>query len=272
MTIAELHGKLVPQSANWCHDRMEDLLTSDVFGTMKYTGWQPGFLDWLRSAISPDGTMRASQVLPKDEDIRRVHFQFWPRLANGREPDVLVGIEQMDKHLLVIMIEAKYLSGASDLFVEDYEITMHRSGDQIADQVNNFPERYPGIKDMLVTTRMHLYVTAHSSCPTDVYDNSRPHIRRKDIPLFWVNWQSLPAFLTRALQTLENETAQALLSDLLQLMTRKELVPFQGFDRKPARDFAQFIGCSLWPQSTSVWWSTMAVPLPKPQHFFEGDI
>ena len=46
MTIAELHGKLSPERPQGVNERMEDLLTSDVFGTMKYAGWENGFIDW----------------------------------------------------------------------------------------------------------------------------------------------------------------------------------------------------------------------------------
>lgn len=51
MTIAELHGKLSSSSPESITDRMEDLLTSDVFGTMKYAGVDCGFLDWLHTAV-----------------------------------------------------------------------------------------------------------------------------------------------------------------------------------------------------------------------------
>ncbi len=37
MTIAELHGKLAPGRPAG-YEYMEDLLTSDVFGTMRYAG------------------------------------------------------------------------------------------------------------------------------------------------------------------------------------------------------------------------------------------
>ncbi len=51
MTIAELHGKLSSSNPNGVNDRMEDLLTSDVFGAMKYAGWENGFIDWLLKSI-----------------------------------------------------------------------------------------------------------------------------------------------------------------------------------------------------------------------------
>ncbi len=51
MTIAELHGKLSSTRPASINDRLEDLLTSDVFGTMKYAGWENGFLNWIQQSI-----------------------------------------------------------------------------------------------------------------------------------------------------------------------------------------------------------------------------
>jgi hypothetical protein len=271
MTIAEIHGKLSPYRPNGCHDRMEDLLTSDVFGTMKYAGWKLGFMDWLRSATSPYTGTSASSLLPKDDVISRVHFEFWPTLANGREPDVLLGIELQDGHIIQIMVEAKYLSGASDIYLDAENMTPYYSGDQIADQVDSFPERFPGLEDNPVSACLHFYVTAHSSCPMDAYENAKPHIDRNDIPLFWVNWQNLSSYLKRALQEAENDQLRALLSDLLQLLERKELLPFNGFRNQPPYDFASLIGCSIWPRKEMTWWSNALMSHPKPSHFFGGD-
>lgn len=272
MTIAELHGKLAPHRPNGCHDRMEDLLTSDVFGTMKYAGWKHGFMDWLRSAIHPFEVMNASSVLPNNNDIRRLHYAFWPTLLNGREPDLLIGIECMDGNLVQVMMEAKYLSGSSDVQLTDTEITSYYSGNQIADQVNNFPQYFPELSHIDVATCIHLYVTAHYSCPTDVYESSKPYIRRNDIPLFWVNWQSLPSFLVSAQQNLEDHGPHALLSDLLLLFERKDLLPFVAFNYKSIPNFKSLIGRSFWSQSQAVMWSTPVVPIPKPQHFFEDNL
>ena len=46
MSIVEIHGKLSAEA----HEGLEDLLTSDVFGTMLYAGWQPAFHAWMSEA------------------------------------------------------------------------------------------------------------------------------------------------------------------------------------------------------------------------------
>ena len=41
LTVAELHGKLSRSGSN-VHDRLEDLLTADVFGPLRYSGGPAG--------------------------------------------------------------------------------------------------------------------------------------------------------------------------------------------------------------------------------------
>src|SRR5688500_11272026 len=114
MTIAELHGKLSSESAD---DRSEDLLTSDVFGTMRYLAGGEGFLNWFASAKAPVqtgwtfGTMAA---LLEPTRVVGIRYAFWPMLPNGREPDVCLLVSLRDADPLLICIEAKYFSGMSD--------------------------------------------------------------------------------------------------------------------------------------------------------------
>src|ERR1017187_10050323 len=90
MSIAELHGKLSPGDPQGAHDGMEDLLTSDVFGTMLYAGWQPAFARWLAQAQFVPGCDPSTCIadfLPSDNGAD-IAYSVWPRLPNNREPDV----------------------------------------------------------------------------------------------------------------------------------------------------------------------------------------
>jgi len=267
MTIAELHGKLNPDRPCGAHERMEDLLTSDVFGAMKYVGWQYGFMNWLRSAKSPYGEHNAANLLPANDIIRHVHFAFWPLLKNNREPDLLIGIETETSGIVQIMIEAKYFSGASDMEMDAEDVTPERSGNQIADQVNCFPDAFPKVRDK-GTRQIHMYVTAHDSCPAEIYDRATAHIVRKDIPLFWLNWQSLPSYLEE-IET-EDGGRQEMIDDLIRLLQRKELIPFRGFRIGSIGEWPSLIGQSFWV--VQPWWN---VPLPEllsPTGFLEEKI
>src|SRR5437762_2965428 len=114
MTVAELHGKLSTSNPARLHDRLEDLLTSDVFGTMKYVGWQFGFLDWIYSAeaATPGQPQNLSSLIPA-QGLQQIRFCFWPTLPNGREPDLALLFEYSESTSLVV-VEAKLYSGTSD--------------------------------------------------------------------------------------------------------------------------------------------------------------
>ena len=257
MTIAELHGKLAPKRPGGFYERMEDLLTSDVFGTMKYAGWEQGFMDWLRSAQQPwESGKKAEAVLPGDKDIEYVGYQFWPTLKNGREPDLLIAIHEKGGSVALMMIEAKYLSGPSNFDI-DCEFTVAEvTGDQIADQINDFPVSLKEASEKEVSVRIHIYLTAHFMCPVETFEDSRIQIRRHDVSYFWLNWQTLPALLEEKILEIDTRT-RSILADLLDLFRRKELVPFKGFKSARLKYPNIFPEQGFWKYK---WWGVPAIP------------
>ncbi|MGH7136841.1 MAG: hypothetical protein ACREHD_13965, partial [Pirellulales bacterium] len=116
-------------------DRMEDLLTSDVFGTMRYAGVECGFLDWLHTAAPMPFTADLSAIrdLIPAQNLRGVLLAFWPKLPNGREPDLIL-LFNYDGTAVLIVVEAKYLSGMSDFEAANQSDNV-LTGNQIVDQV-----------------------------------------------------------------------------------------------------------------------------------------
>ena len=100
MTVAEIHGKISDSNIS---ERMEDLLTSDVFGCLRYLPPQTGLLPFLLTARSVQG--REFKLIP---GISKVHSLFWPWLNfKGRsscEPDVLLGLEDDQGRMHLVMI------------------------------------------------------------------------------------------------------------------------------------------------------------------------
>lgn len=87
MTVAELRGKISSTGTN-LNERMEDLLTSDVFGTFGYLPTHLGLLDFLGTSHTRHGEYFAPAVDPV-----RVDWSFWPYLKSRGitpcEPDVV---------------------------------------------------------------------------------------------------------------------------------------------------------------------------------------
>ncbi len=261
MTIAELHGKLSPDREGGLHDRLEDLLTSDVFGTMRYVDGGFGFLDWLTSAVSPIVSHglghRLGDIMPPTE-VAKVAFAFWPMLGNGREPDVALFMEVKESSPLVMLVEAKYLSGPSDFEVPDGEDERGRTGNQIADQVKGLDEtrleefaRWFDVPSLDgVSARVHLLVTADTRVPDDVYTEAARRLKGSwSTRPFWLSW----TWLAKNLEHHANDGTpgeRALVRDLLALLERKGLVPFAGFESAQWRTTGG--GPSFW---TEEWWT-----------------
>ncbi len=279
MTIAELHGKLAPDKPNGVHDRMEDLLTSDVFGTMKYTGWQHGFLDWLLLAepapIEPAPPPISTYLVP--ERTTQVGYRFWPTLRNKREADVglLFCFEERDP--LLILIEAKYKSGTSDWDGGEPGDPYSLTGNQIADQVRGLNQMmahellnlfepalwFRKLNDPGSIQKVHLFVTIHTVLPARDYELSKKKLSAPwPLPAYWLSWTSLAECLSNHLDASER-CVRELIGDLCRLLHRKELVPFIGFSMEPWRGSAK--RPSFWREQ---WWSYALLAVGEYESFW----
>jgi hypothetical protein len=109
---ALLHGKLDPTVAE--PERREDALTSTVLGTLVLLEAWEIIGRWLKVA---DWQSAADEL----------ECWFWPRLAGGVEPDVVLRLGPV-----VVVVEAKYRSGRHDLSLD--QVDNERPVDQIVRQ------------------------------------------------------------------------------------------------------------------------------------------
>jgi hypothetical protein len=243
---------------------MEDLLTSDVFGTMRYAGWQCGFLDWLLAAERAPVYPQPSPIVEYlcQAEIVQVEIRFWPSLKNGREPDVALLFEFDSGDRVLVLVETKYYSGPSDWDGPPLEEEEGITGSQIVDQVWGlhqmaasellawFGDDSSEPRDDVRLDRIHLLVTAHTALPLEYY---RLAVARSKgpwpVPAYWLSWSSLGDYLEPHAALTEGGP-QALLSDLYRLLRRKGLVPFRGFDA--AKWHLTVASASFWNQG---WWS-----------------
>lgn len=279
MTIAELHGKLAPDRPGGAHERMEDLLTSDVFGTMKYAGWEHGFLDWLLKAepapVEPSPPPIDTYLHPAR--IIHVHYSFWPRLKNNREPDVALLFCCDSADPVLIVVEAKYFSGTSDWEGDEPDNPFSLTGNQIADQVRGLKQMsaekllewfQPSVIAQRSNVRaslrrLHFFVTMHMTMPVHDYEHSAKRLG-KSWPLhsYWLSWTTLAECLRKRLDQ-PHEGLTALLSDLHALLDRKGLLPFRGFAMHPWQACSK--ASSFWYE---YWWFSQPLHLPEYQSFW----
>ena len=79
MSIAEIRGKISATGSN-LSERMEDLLTSDILGCMRYLPAQKVLIPFLQRARSLYGN-----TLTIPGEVLRVHYSFWPWLGVRKE-------------------------------------------------------------------------------------------------------------------------------------------------------------------------------------------
>lgn len=230
MTVAEIRGKISEAGAS-LSERMEDLLTSDTFGCMRYMPPQDALVPFLLTASSLQGN-----ALTIPAGVLTIHWSFWPWLkAAGRipcEPDVVLGLETEENHVHLIVIEAKYKSGLSS-----EEDERDEPNDQLARELDNLDAVSCATlgwrPQSEIASRVLLFVTQDMGIPRDLLTKSLAEYarkRNKEGNVYWTSWRFLPSILERSLEVEASQERRAVLEDMLMLLLRKGLVLFCGVD------------------------------------------
>lgn len=230
MTIAEIRGK-ISQTGQNVSERMEDLLTSDIFGCMRYVSAQNVLVPFLQTAYSLHGN---GLTIPGK--VLRVHWSFWPWLRSaGRipcEPDVIIGFEKEENQMHLILIEAKYYSGLSSEEDERAE-----PNDQLARELDNLDAvscATLGWNPQLdIVSRSLLFITQDMGIPRDLLLQSLAEYtrkRNKEGDIYWTSWRFLSSILERSLERETIRENRAVLEDMLMLLLRKGLIMFKGVE------------------------------------------
>ena len=194
MYLAELHGKMPPSM-----ERMEDILTSNVFSFFKYSD-RKTFLAQFLCEIGLDVS---------DDDAEKAEFRFWYRFDDRTEPDLMLMVGEY-----YLLFEAKYFSGFGEgPEIEKYQLLREIQG---------------GKSDALRFNKTFylIAITADYSFKEDKFTHVPEEIKNNQFR--WTNWQHICSFLDRQLQK-ENVPDREFADDLHRLLLRKNLREFQGF-------------------------------------------
>jgi len=217
---------------------MEDILTSNVFGLLRYLPAEHGLLPFLAQARSVDGRRLET---PDPVAGVQTNTTFWPSLAEqgcaSCEPDVLIRIDWPSPRArrFLILVEAKYHSGKSSEADESSIVPL----DQLAREWSNLESkaRSETCEPVLV------YLTPGFGPPVDDIRRARAdHDRccmanRTSLPFecYWLSWRHL-ALLIETRASLDSPAfGHWILEDLREMLNRLDLVFFGGFSpHKPA--------------------------------------
>jgi hypothetical protein len=230
MSMAEIRGKISETGTN-LSERMEDLLTSDIFGCMRYLPAKKVLIPFLQTAYSLHG-----DILAIPSEVIGVHYSFWPWLKlAGRipcEPDVILGLETEEGYVHLVLVEAKYYSGLSS-----EEDNRPEPNDQLARELDNLDAvscaNLGWRTNSEIASRTLLFVTQDMGIPRDLLVQSLAEYtrkRKKEGDIFWASWRFLPSILEQSLEKESVPENRAVLTDMLTLLLRKELIMFGGVE------------------------------------------
>lgn len=255
MLIAEIRRKLadlgdidpedihaVDQIRSILRETKEDLLTSDVFGALKYLPRVPYLEAILHSIVrrNPDAIEFKKCVWESALDIESLKFSFWPSYAtpvglpgSSTEPDV-----QLYGSNILVFFEAKLHSGFGELQIErELAVGLKESGNRefflVVVTLGIFP---PRIRYHGVSLKISEYIRALSPTP-EISKSILDQLSDNADRILWISWHSIISALNNAQQhrnmvgipSAETKRAWDIIGDLNELMLMRGIQPFNGF-------------------------------------------
>ncbi len=218
--IAEIYHKISSNASNLT-DRLEDNLTGNFFGTMRYISFNSGLKRILADCIYPNEL--ASKILSIDYEYWDEHITFWPYDSDG-EIDILIDFPD-----LIIGIEVKYLSGLSTdddicnemVAVDTTEQLRVESRQQLARESRILSNK--GMKKDKI-----LIFIADEASGISVYQNTiSRNIIAESVHLAVISWQDILIALKQ--NCYGNKFEQLIIKDLQTLLIGKGFERFSCF-------------------------------------------
>jgi len=205
--VEEFYGKISRSGSN-LSDNLEDKLTGDFFGTLRYLdfcdGLQPILCGALRISEKQQETSQTAIQLVENVNCTNIrdeeHIKFWPKHDLG-ELDVLLDFDNC-----CIGIEVKLNSGLSsdDQLIREAEILCDLAEDK---------------------EKILLFIAGHESC-VSVYRAYKAVIRKQGVCFVFASWedilQSMKDLLNGGKGSKYTFGQRLMIHDLVRLLTRKE--------------------------------------------------
>ena len=248
MLAAELAGKITAMKPP--HERMEDVLTSNVLSSFRYLNNLKVINEFFSRATNINGeTLKLG-------DITEYEAFFWPKFhfthTGNREPDAVLMVRGSEGNTHVLVVEAKLDSGLhnadnsqSQVAEEDEFALGHQLTDQFCGLRCGIWANSDITKKIEMADKKYLiYLTAHYSCPQADLETTVSEIKARNNSkgcsqdrcnnaedmVFWLSWQELYDVLT-AIEGSGyigySRGEKALLEDLGKVLSKKKLMPLK---------------------------------------------
>jgi len=246
MIQAELRGKLGHDGTR-AHDRAEDLLTSAVFGLLRYLPLKEGLLSLLARARpvrqGNDGlAVRAEPRWIELDGVTHAELIFWPDFGNFGEPDLLIQLRNADRLVHLVLIEAKLFSPKSGT-AEAEEAERDQSLDTPSpDQLVKY---WQGLRQRALAANQPecslIYLTARSMPPLKELRESLAN-GPEGMRLSWLSWRD--AWNVANQQALDGTSLPA--QDLAALLAHKGFSEFTGFSKSGSLAVEWALPANFW--------------------------
>lgn len=218
--IAEIKGKISSTGSN-LNDRLEDNLTGNVFGALRYIPFDLAMKQVLVNSIYPRSV--GAYIQEVQADFWNNNIEFWPYDEEG-ELDAIIDFED-----ILIGIEVKFLSGLSSDDSMDFseasketsiEDEKNKSQHQLSREARIISKKGNKKKKLLV------FIANSSACSYVYEDTIKRELIESDVELGYITWQSFFHELTKL--KLDNEFHNLVIEDLIKLLKRKGLDQFRN--------------------------------------------
>ncbi|WP_087031361.1 hypothetical protein [Trichococcus palustris] len=217
--IAEIKGKLNQTGYN-LNDRLEDNLTGNFFGTLRYIPFDLALRKILSGGVYPSET--GDKIGGISADFWGDKIEFWPYDTEG-EIDALLHFDDT-----IIGIEVKYASGLSS--DDDIDNSAKIDEQSIEEQSRNQLSRESRIvsRHGAGKTKILLFIANSDSCRTVYDDVLNRKIISNDVTLAYISWQSILVELEKL--KLDNRYYQVIIDDLISLLKKKGFESFKDMN------------------------------------------
>jgi hypothetical protein len=211
--IFELKNKM-PRNSPFL--RSEDVLTSTIFGNLRYFNKQRILIDFLCESID----LSNNKLKLSSNNIFEV--KFWEKHYNDKSRRYNETDITLENNHFILIIECKYHSPID----EEYEITrdhkIYYSNQLIRYSKILLDKKYSNLIKIMI------FLTDDKTIPKEILIKSKGNIG-KNVHLYWLSWSKLYLSLMKQNKKELSLNELLLYNDLVELMIKRNMITFTKF-------------------------------------------
>lgn len=226
--LAEIKGKISRNGSN-LSDRLEDKLTGDFFGALRYIPFKKAMSLVLQEVKIVNSFVDLAELLIMDKtDYWADKIEFWPYHEKG-ELDVLIELNN-----ILIGIEVKLYSGLSSddgidnsVLEEELVKESYASEQQLAIESEILKE-WSQFKEK---SAILIFISPENNCTQIAKETDRRGILAPKVGFGYISWEEIFEVIKRLDDSKSfNDYERVIIKDLIALFRHKGLERFQRFE------------------------------------------